>query len=170
MDHRYDFDSSPEDEVPKGPCLCCGKQGLAVCRRCRPHDLLDLNPLLCRLLRRLRELSYRVHLRTPQPWVTIYDGSDHANTLRQERFEFLLKIVLDRKWAQQLSETETQRRLNIVAGAKYPELGHYERGMLVLDVLEKLRVDAEAESARRERENADLMAELGKLDSNQPNA
>jgi len=93
-----------------------------------------------------------------------------SNTLRQERLEFLLKIALDRKWAQQLSETETQRRLNIVAGAKYPQLGQYERGMLVLDVLEKLRVDAEAESAREMREHADLYKELAKLDSDQPNA
>jgi len=93
-----------------------------------------------------------------------------SNALRQERFEFLLKIAQDRKWAQQLPETETQRRLNIVAGAKYPQLGHYERGMLVLDVLEKLRVDAETESARIMRENADLYAELGKLDTNQPDA
>ena len=66
--------SSTEDEVPEGPCYCCGKQGLAVCNRCRPHDALDLNPFVCRLLHRLRELSYRLHLKKPQDWVLIWDG------------------------------------------------------------------------------------------------
>jgi len=93
-----------------------------------------------------------------------------SQRLRQERFESLLKIAQVRKWNQQLRESETQRRLNIVAGAQYPRLGHFDREMLVLDVLEKLRVDAEAESQRASNEMVELMGREMNNDTSQPKA
>ncbi|HEV2119353.1 MAG TPA: hypothetical protein VGS11_04520 [Candidatus Bathyarchaeia archaeon] len=77
--------------------------------------------------------------------------------MREARFLHLLKTAQDRKWTE-LSENELARRLNIVAGARFT-LGYFDRQLLVLDVLEKLRVDAELDSLRHSQEMAEL-AEL----------